>query len=130
MQVHICNFFQVIKPRSINVYNYILYDQVFYEWRYIRLPGVGSCNSICGISDPVIVNDLGLVGVSSILSKVRLSVGEPPLTVARLCWVLVTTGRVYCGDSDPLRKTSLSVSLPSSFRSSLSSDAFSLSSLK
>jgi hypothetical protein len=36
------------------------------------------------------------------INKVLLRVGDPPLTVARLCCVLVTTGSVYCGDSDPL----------------------------
>ena len=64
---------------------------------------------------PSIVNDFGLVGVSisSIISNGRLSVGDPPLTVARRCLGSTCTGRVNCGDSEPLLNTSLSVSLPS-----------------
>ena len=65
--------------------------------------------------DPSIVNDFGLVGVSrsSITSNGRLSVGDPPLTVALRCLGSTCTGRVNCGDSEPLLNTSLSVSLPS-----------------
>ena len=64
---------------------------------------------------PSIVKDLGLVGVSisSMTSNGLLSVGDPPLTVARRCFGSTRTGRVNCGDSDPLLNTSLSVSLPS-----------------
>lgn len=65
-----------------------------------------------------IVNDLGLVGVSisSMTNKGLESVGDPPLTVARRCLGSGCTGKVNwvnCGDSEPLRNTSLSVSLPS-----------------
>lgn len=76
-------------------------------------------NSAAGTSADATVNDFGRVGVSgsSIPSRVRLRVGEPPLTVARRCFGSVITGRVYWGDSDPLLNTSLSVSLPSSLSS-------------
>ena len=78
-----------------------------------------SLNSPGGASVDVTVKDLGRVGVSgsSIPSRVRLRVGEPPLTVARRCLGSEMTGRVYWGDSDPLLNTSLSVSFPSSFSS-------------
>ena len=74
----------------------------------------------CGMFPVVlaIVNDFGLPGVSisSMTSRGRDKVGDPPLTVARRCLGSGCTGRVYwvnCGDSEPLRNTSLSVSLPS-----------------
>lgn len=74
----------------------------------------------CGMFPVVlgIVKDFGLLGVSisSITKRGRVKVGEPPLTVARLCLGSGCTGRVYWvnwGDSEPLRNTSLSVSLPS-----------------
>ena len=65
--------------------------------------------------EPSMVNDLGLVGVSksSMMSRGRLRVGDPPLTVALRCLGSTITGRVNCGDSEPLLNTSLSVSLPS-----------------
>lgn len=60
--------------------------------------------------------DLGLtvtVPKSSTTRDGLSKVGDPPLTVALRCFVSMMTGRVNWGDSEPLRKTSLSVSLPS-----------------
>lgn len=101
-----------------NTSNQNIYNNDQFQLSISGLPMI-SLNSDAGTSADATVKDLGRVGVSgsSIPSRVRLRVGEPPLTVARRCFGSVITGRVYWGDSDPLLNTSLSVSFPSSLSS-------------